>query len=98
MGFKTDQYREIIIPIILKYLPGVKIILYGSRAREEDRPSSTINIAIDAGYIIDEDTLDYIRADMKESELPIDCGIVDFNTMSAKTQETILEDAVTWYK
>jgi uncharacterized protein len=98
MGFKTEQYRDIVIPIILKYLPDVKILLFGSRARCDERGSSNIDIALDAGYAIDEDTMSHILTDMKESELPIAFNIVDFNTVSAKIQETILEDAVTWYK
>lgn len=28
MGFKTEHYRELLIPIIAKYLPDAKIILF----------------------------------------------------------------------
>jgi predicted nucleotidyltransferase len=98
MGFKIEQYRDIMIPIILKYLPDVKIILYGSRTRCDERASSNIDIALDTGYVIDEDTMSYILTDMKESALPIAFNVLDFNAVSAKMQETMLEDAVTWYK
>lgn len=98
MGFKTEQYQTILIPVIQKYLPDAKIILFGSRARDDERSSSNIDIAIDAGHEIDEDTMQYIRDDVDASELPIDCNIIDFNAASAKTQEMILEDAITWYK
>jgi len=98
MGFKTEKYRDILIPIITKYLPEAKILLYGSRARDDERPSSNIDIAIDAGGTIDDDTMQYIRSDVKESDLPIEFNIVDFYAISAQEQETILEDAITWYK
>jgi predicted nucleotidyltransferase len=98
MGCKTEQYRDIVVPIINKHLPNAKILLYGSRARCEDHPASNIDIAIDAGHLIGETIMGYIRSDVEESELPIAFNIVDFNAVSAKMQETILEDAITWYK
>jgi len=97
MGFKTERYREIIVPIVVKYLPDAKIILFGSRARDDERPSSNIDIALDVGHEIDDETMSYIRNDIQESELPIECTIVDFNAVSATIQETILEDAITWH-
>lgn len=42
-----------IVPIIEKYLPNAKIILYGSRARNDNQEGADIDIALDAGDKID---------------------------------------------
>lgn len=43
----TESYGEIIVPIIIKYAPKAKIILYGSRARGDFQDGS--DIALDMG-------------------------------------------------
>ena len=47
--FLTKQYKEILLSIVLKYLPTAKIYLFGSRACNEHRQGSDIDIQ---GYLI----------------------------------------------
>ncbi len=44
MKSHTVKYKTILVPIITKHLPGAEIILYGSRARGDEREGSDIDI------------------------------------------------------
>lgn len=94
----TEKYREIIVPIILKHLPNAKIILYGSRARKQERPGSDIDVAIDVGKPIESHTMAMIRGDVEESNLPILFDIVDFHSLSEDMVKAIKKDGVIWQK
>lgn len=98
MASNTEQYRDIIVPIILKYLPNAKIILYGSRARKQERSGSDIDVAIDMGSKIEDHTMAMIRGDVEESNLPIHFDIVDFHAISEDMIEAIKKDGVIWQK
>lgn len=92
----TEKYREIIVPIILKHLPNAKIILYGSRARKQERSGSDVDVAIDIGKPIESHTMAMIRGDIEESSLPILFDIVDFHAVSEDMVEAIKKDGVLW--
>jgi predicted nucleotidyltransferase len=92
----TELYKKIIVPIIVKYLPDAKIILYGSRARGDYKEGSDIDIALDMGYTIDDRMINNIIGDLEESNLPINFDIVDFHAVSEKMQQRILRDGVIW--
>ena len=91
-----EKYKKIIIPIIRKYAPDAKIILYGSRARGDDRAGSDIDVALDVGEEIDRAVLSQILEALEESELPINFDIVDFHAISESMQKEILKDGVIW--
>ncbi len=94
----TEQYKKIIVPIIQKYVPHAKIILYGSRARGDDRAGSDIDIALDMGKKIDTHSIAQITGDLEESALPINFDIVDFYALSEDMQKEIVKDGVVWKK
>lgn len=92
----NERYKNIIIPIIRKYLPDAKIILYGSRARGDYYEGSDIDIALDAGYKIDRLIISKIIGGVEESRLPISFDIVDFWGISEDMQKEIIKDGVIW--
>ena len=92
----TELYKEIIVPIIVKYAPDVKIILYGSRARGDFREGSDIDVALDMGNKMDTLIISKIIGDLEESSLPIKFDIVDFRRVSPEMQKEILKDGVVW--
>jgi len=94
----TELYKDIIVPIIVKYLPDAKIILYGSRARGDAREGSDIDVALDMGKEIDRLAMVNIVGDLEESSLPIHFDIVDFTKVSLDMQKRILRDGVIWKK
>jgi uncharacterized protein len=86
------------MPIIERYAPNVKIILYGSRARKDFKGGSDIDVALDAGKRLEGGIMANILADMEESALPICYDIVDFHELSAQMRSEILKDGVIWKK
>jgi len=98
MTSNTEKYKKLIIPIIVRYLPNAKIIIYGSRARKDDREGSDIDIALDMGKTIEDASLAAIINDLEESDLPIHFDVVDFHKVSERMQKEILKDGVVWQK
>ena len=94
----TEQYKNIIIPIVLKYLPACKIILYGSRARGDFKEGADIDVALDNGHVIDNLVFSKIVGDMEESTLPIKFDLVDFWSVSETMQKEIMKDGIIWKK
>ena len=98
MKSKLEKYKNIIMPIIERYVPHAKIILYGSRARGDDTAGSDIDIALDTGEKIDSDLMSNITWDLQDSDLPIFFDIVDFAKMSEGMKKNILKDGIIWKK
>ncbi len=94
----TENYRHIIVPIVEKYLPNAKIILYGSRARQDFREGADIDVALDLGSRIDRSVMSDIIGDLEESDLVVPFDIVDFYAVSEDMQKNILKDGVVWKK
>lgn len=98
MNKNTEIYKHIILPIIKKYAPHAKIILYGSRARNDAREGSDIDIALDMGEKINDIVMSMIHGDLEESNLPICFDVIDFQAVSERMQKEILKDGVIWQK
>lgn len=98
MHSRTELYKKIIVPIIKKHAPKAKVILYGSRARGDNREGSDIDIALDEGSVIDAARFSSILEDIEESKLPITFDIVDFRCVSAEMQKDIEKEGVVWQK
>lgn len=96
MGFNINYYKKIIMPIIEKYLPKAKIILYGSRARGDSQEGSDIDIALDIGHKIERHIIVKIIEDLESSTLPINFDIVDLNNVSKELKEQILKYGKIW--
>jgi len=93
---KLESYKNIIVPIIEKHVPQAKIVLYGSRARRDDREGSDIDISLDNGTVIDEYVMSKVIGDLEESSLPIPFDIVDFRAVSDEMQGKIKKDGILW--
>jgi predicted nucleotidyltransferase len=98
MENRLEEYKDIIIPIIIRYVPDAKIILYGSRARGNDKTGSDIDIALDMGSTIDSALINNITWDLEDSNLPIFFDIVDYAKMPEAMKKNILKDGVIWKK
>lgn len=98
MKSKIEDYKTIIVPLILKRLPRAKIILYGSRARGDWREGSDIDVAIDMKEKVDFGVLASIASDIEESVIPVNCDVVDLNAVSQDMRQEILKDGIVWHK
>lgn len=92
----SRKYKEIIVPIVLKFVPHAKVILYGSRARGDWTEGSDIDIALDAGQKIGSRTLALIISAIEESKMPINFDIVDLHEVSKEMRKEILKNGVIW--
>jgi len=93
-----SHYQELIMNIIGAHAPGAKIILYGSRARNDWSEGSDIDVALDMGKKIDTNVLNAIINDIEESILPINFDIVDLHNVSEAMRQEILKDGIVWQK
>lgn len=92
----TEQDKQKLITIIIKYLPKSQIYLFGSRARKDNTPQSDIDIAIDNKDKIDFLTLSNIKEEVEESTIPFTVDIIDMNNISEDLKKQILKDKIIW--
>jgi len=92
----TDQDKQTIISIITKRLPRAQIYLFGSRARQDNKPESDIDIAIDNKQKIDLIILSEIKEAIEESSIPFTMDLLDLNNVSESIKTQILKDKVAW--
>jgi predicted nucleotidyltransferase len=96
MDIKPEDKKKI-IDIISVLIPKAKIYLFGSRARGTHRPSSDIDIALDAGkQILPRHRVGEVRSMFVESHIPQKIDIVDLYLESDEMRKTILEDKIVW--
>jgi len=90
------EYKNKIISLILALQPNAKIYLYGSRARNEERLGSDIDIALDAKEKIPLAQLGEIRDILQASNIPYKFDVVDLNAISNALRTVILKEGVLW--
>ena len=73
-----------------------KFYLFGSFARGEDRPSSDVDVAIDAGEPLPLIQMAKIRARLEDSNIPFTVEVVDLNRVSSPLREQIEKEAIPW--
>lgn len=91
------KYRDELISIIYKYLPDCKIYLFGSRATNEERHGSDIDIAIDNGLLVPYNIIVKILMDFDDTDIPMTIDLIDLNSkLDKKFKENILKEGVEW--
>lgn len=91
-----EHYKTKMLEIIQLHLPTAKIYLYGSRARNENRKGSDIDIALDTGNVIDIKIMWKIEEAIEDSTIPFFVDVIDLNNISSKFRERIEKDMVPW--
>ena len=91
---KEDKLK--IIRILNALFPGVKIYLYGSRARGTHREWSDIDLALDMGQAIERWQMGEARRIFTESSIMYKIELVDLNAISSEFKGTIEKDFVVW--
>ena len=71
-----------------------RLILYGSRARGDERDGSDIDLAISGGSITDGD-LSYVREFWEESTIPLNLDLVNLGEIDDKLTSRIKAEGVT---
>jgi uncharacterized protein len=90
------QEKELIIRMLHTLIPGVKIYLYGSRARGTHDVMSDIDLALDAGRKLTQ--LEIIRAKgvLEGLWIPQRFDVIDLNAISGSFKENVLRDKIEW--
>lgn len=73
----APRHFRLVSSILRRRLPGARVLAYGSRARGTARPSSDLDLLIDAGQPVDEAVLALLELDFAESDLPFRVQFVD---------------------
>ena len=92
----NKKYKDKLISIIHKHIPGCTIYLFGSRALDTERSGSDIDISLDAGKIIDHRKILAIQLDFDETNIPMKMDLVDLNTASQELKDDILHEGIKW--
>jgi len=92
-----EKYKKEIIEIIKKYIPNVKIYIFGSRARKTQKEGSDLDIALETQEKIDLNTLLTIKDEILEkTTFPLFIDIVDMHSIPDDLKEEIIREGVLW--
>lgn len=93
-----NKYIKQLKQTVLNFLQNerVKIILYGSRARGDNSPSSDVDIGILSEGNLDRLSLSRLRDLLEESTIPYRVEIVDLGQVSESFKAEILKDGIIW--
>ena len=91
-----ERSKRLIIAVISAIMPDAKIILFGSRARNNFTPRSDIDIAIDAGRPIDICLIGEARDMLNASNINLGIDLVDINQVSSAMANDIKKEGIVW--
>ncbi|GAB6189227.1 hypothetical protein JCM30566_09660 [Marinitoga arctica] len=89
-----EEYFNLIIEILRKYMCNCTIIIFGSRITGNSNESSDLDIAIDCGKKINLTTLFEIEEDFQDSDLPFRVDIIDWQRTSESFKNIILNNYI----
>jgi hypothetical protein len=75
---------------------GVRVFLFGSRARGDARATSDIDVALLSARPIPRGTLAAIREALEESRVPFRVDLVDLAAAGAELREHALREGIEW--
>lgn len=90
------RYRKTLVEIVQKTIPHCKIYLFGSRARKTHRPGADIDLALDAGHVIDLDTILSLYSQIEQTTIPLEIDLVDIHAVSSEMLQQIESEKVRW--
>jgi predicted nucleotidyltransferase len=93
-----EKYKNILLDIIEKIIPGCKVYLFGSRARKEHDSGADIDLALDLGREIESKKISLIKEKIEETTLPLSVDIVDLHTAPEVLKNDIKSEGVLWEK
>jgi uncharacterized protein len=73
-----------------------ELILFGSRARGDARPTSDIDIALRAPQPIPPDLLSIARQSLEESTVPFHVDLLDYAALSPELRQVIDREGIPW--
>lgn len=90
------EEQDKIIKLLNALFPGIKIYLFGSRARGTFKPTSDIDIAIDAGHKLSIFDLAQAKNVLEALYIPQKIDLVDMYGISEEFRSLILKEGIQW--
>lgn len=88
--------QETMVRLLEALFPGVKIYLFGSRARGTNRPTSDIDLALDAGRKLSFLEIARARNVLDTLHLAEKIDVVDMHSIPQELKDTILKEGIEW--
>jgi predicted nucleotidyltransferase len=88
--------QNIIVQLLDVLHPGIKIYLFGSRARKTNRPTSDIDLALDVGRVLSLTEMGPMRNIIDALNIPQKVDIVDMNAIPQDLKDIILKKGIAW--
>ena len=94
VGFQ--RYKTALLEIIKNVLPGCKVYMFGSRARNEHDVGADIDLALDCGREIAREKLIEIKDKIEDSTIPLCVDLVDLFSASKELKSEVAAEGVLW--
>ena len=94
----SDSDRDLVLSAVKPYLArrGIRLFLFGSRARADAGPRSDLDLALHGSGPLPGDLLSDIREALEESLLPFRADVVDYATACVELRRAIDAEGVEW--
>ena len=90
----SPRQLEILRTILRKHVPGLRVLAYGSRACGNARPTSDLDLALDAGNPLPFSVLGALQEELKESDLSFRADVVDLASVTPDFQALIRSEGM----
>lgn len=90
------EEKEKIVRLLKALFPGVKIFLYGSRARRTHKETSDYDIAVDAGHRLTIQEISQAKNILDQLYIPQKIDLVDIHSVDKSMRENIFKDGIEW--
>ncbi len=93
-GRLIDELKEVVIGFLRD--DNVKVILFGSRARNDYNTGSDIDIGLIPDSVLDRNKITLLREKIEKLNIPYKVEIIDFSKTSESFQKEALKEVVVW--
>jgi predicted nucleotidyltransferase len=90
------KQKDLIIRMLSALLPGVKIYLFGSRAKVIYKDVSDVDLALDMGRKLDLSELAQAHNVLEAVNILHKIDIVDLNRVPEKLRASVLNEGIVW--
>ncbi len=90
------EQKELIIRMLSALLPGVKIYLFGSRAKGTHKDTSDIDLALDMGRQLDLSEIAKASNVLEAVNILHKIDVVDLRRVPEKLKANILKEGILW--
>ena len=90
------KHQEKLIRLLAALYPDIKIWLFGSRARGDNKDYSDIDIAIDIGRRLTRPELGQVYNIVEAVNIPEKVDVVDMHAIPPAMKENVLKEGIVW--